>query len=35
MRYTLAADVRGLPKDSPQDKQGCNGEVWMQKVRDN
>ncbi len=35
MRYSLSADIRGMPADHPQDKQGCNGEIWMQKVRDN
>jgi hypothetical protein len=31
--YFLVADIRGMPKDSPPDKQGCEGEVWMWKVR--
>ena len=32
-RYFIVADIRGMPKESPPDKQGCEGEVAMWKVR--
>jgi hypothetical protein len=33
-RYFIVADIRGMPRESPPDKQGCEGEVVMWKVRD-
>ena len=33
LRYFLVAEVRGCPKDSPPDKQGCEGEVLFWKQR--
>ncbi len=31
--YSLVADIRGMPKESPADKQGCNGKILIWKVR--
>ncbi len=33
LRYFVVADIRGCPKDSPPDKQGCEGEVMFWKQR--
>ena len=32
-RYFIVADIRGMPEESPPDKQGCEGDVVMWKVR--
>ena len=31
--YFVVADIRGMPKDSPPEKQGCEGEAWWWKQR--
>jgi len=35
LKYHIVADVRGMPKDSAGDKQGCNGKLMIWKVRPN
>jgi len=33
LKYYIAADIRGTPREHEADKQGCNGEVRMSKIR--
>ncbi len=33
LRYFVVADIRGCPKESPPDKQGCGGELRFRKLR--
>ncbi|MFQ6098279.1 MAG: hypothetical protein ACE5O2_11195, partial [Armatimonadota bacterium] len=33
LRYFIVADLRGMPKESPADRQGCNGDVFFWKKR--